>query len=317
MLQVRFCTRLSHCLGFGLLTAAMVTLFSTATSAFAQTEFSWSPVSPMIGETVVFTISDEMAVPLSWDFGDDGCGGQAATIDCTWTPDYCRNIPFTYSSAGPKTVRLLTDQGETSQTLEVANEGECCGKDGRPHAAFLMKPNPVFTGQQVYFSDASSQKNGTRKALGLEWSPADPEIGEVVVFSITGIDSVERVDWSFGEAGCGTLEPEQICEPLFFDCLSTTFTYASGGEKTVELVIDDGAQTLTATVTVANEGACDGGGCSFQVTPDTRSFDAAGGTDSFVMNAGPDCPWTAVETASWLTIVSGASGTGNGSAASS
>ena len=52
--------------------------------------------------------------------------------------------------------------------------------------------------------------------------------------------------------------------------------------------------------------------CAFQVAPSTTSVPAAGGTINVSVTTTAACAWTAQTSASWLSIVSGASGTGNG-----
>lgn len=52
--------------------------------------------------------------------------------------------------------------------------------------------------------------------------------------------------------------------------------------------------------------------CSYSATPTTVSFQAGGGTATVSVAAGTGCPWTAQSHASWLSITSGGSGTGNG-----
>src|SRR5581483_3609702 len=55
-----------------------------------------------------------------------------------------------------------------------------------------------------------------------------------------------------------------------------------------------------------------GGGCTFTISPSSQSFNASGGTGSVGVTAPGGCPWTAVANDSWITITSGASGSGNG-----
>jgi Viral BACON domain/Putative binding domain, N-terminal len=68
--------------------------------------------------------------------------------------------------------------------------------------------------------------------------------------------------------------------------------------------ITAGGQTFTVT---------QGNGCSISLA--TFSFNAAanGGTGSVNVTAGGDCDWTATSNAGWVTITSGANGSGNGS----
>ncbi len=54
--------------------------------------------------------------------------------------------------------------------------------------------------------------------------------------------------------------------------------------------------------------------CSYSISPTSSSFSASGGTGSVSVNSASGCSWTAVSNASWITILSGASGSGNGAA---
>jgi hypothetical protein len=55
--------------------------------------------------------------------------------------------------------------------------------------------------------------------------------------------------------------------------------------------------------------------CSFGVTPLQIQVAAAGGSSSVAVMAPNGCAWTASKNASWVTIVSGVSGAGNGTVA--
>ena len=54
--------------------------------------------------------------------------------------------------------------------------------------------------------------------------------------------------------------------------------------------------------------------CTYAVSPLTQSIVRAGGTAAFAVTAPAGCNWSASTQASWLTISSGANGTGNGTA---
>ena len=56
-----------------------------------------------------------------------------------------------------------------------------------------------------------------------------------------------------------------------------------------------------------------GGECTYSLDQGSQSFAASGGSGSFGVTANsPSCAWTAVSNAAWITITSGASGSGNG-----
>jgi hypothetical protein len=52
--------------------------------------------------------------------------------------------------------------------------------------------------------------------------------------------------------------------------------------------------------------------CSSSILPTTNLFEREGGTGSVNVTAPTGCNWTAVSNASWITVTSGASGSGNG-----
>ncbi len=55
-----------------------------------------------------------------------------------------------------------------------------------------------------------------------------------------------------------------------------------------------------------------GAACSFSVSPSSASASAGGSIGNFAVNTLAGCSWTAAATASWISITSGASGTGPG-----
>ncbi len=54
------------------------------------------------------------------------------------------------------------------------------------------------------------------------------------------------------------------------------------------------------------------GDCTFSVSPTRKSFGGNGGTGTVSVTVSGTCNWTAVSNVSWITITSGASGTGSG-----
>ena len=52
--------------------------------------------------------------------------------------------------------------------------------------------------------------------------------------------------------------------------------------------------------------------CTFDLSPDGQSFSAAGGADTVSVSAGAGCAWSAGSNASWIGVISGTPGSGNG-----
>ena len=59
----------------------------------------------------------------------------------------------------------------------------------------------------------------------------------------------------------------------------------------------------------------EGVGCSYSISPAANSLDIAGGSGAISVTALDGCDWTATEVLPWVSIVSGASGSGNGTVA--
>jgi hypothetical protein len=100
---------------------------------------------------------------------------------------------------------------------------------------------------------------------------------------------------------------------------ATGGTSATGpGTFSFTVAAASGTAARTGTLTVAGQPVLvtqQGEACAFALLPPSRSFDALGGTAAFDVNAPPACAWTSAATAPWLTLVSGQSGTGNGTVA--
>jgi Viral BACON domain/Putative binding domain, N-terminal len=77
----------------------------------------------------------------------------------------------------------------------------------------------------------------------------------------------------------------------------------SGTARTGSLKIGD------QTVVVSQAGMA----CTYTISPTSQTFEKSGGAGGPVsVMTQPGCAWTAVSNASWITVTSGSSGTGNG-----
>lgn len=85
------------------------------------------------------------------------------------------------------------------------------------------------------------------------------------------------------------------------------------GSVQVTAVANTGpARSGTATIGGRTVTVNQAGGCSYALSPTSQSAPAGGGGGSVAVTAGGGCSWTAVSGASWITVSSGASGTGSG-----
>jgi PKD repeat protein len=279
---------------------------------YVPVNFTMSDTRPDIGEEVTFFVDPILEV-ASWDFGEPDCRGSHPVIDCSYLPPgACNYLEWTFTSSGEKTITMVLENGESKTKYPIVTKrGQCCLKDGRPTADFEMSADEIYAGETVSFSDTSS-KSARGKALGFTWTPANPEIGENVLFNLSGVvGDVSRATWNFGEAGCD--EPSTaVCEASLWDnCEAKTFKFASGGAKSVSVDVEiDGAGPETVgpgIVNVASAGSCDGGGggCSYSLSPKSGSFPAEGGVGSFSVSTTAECEWTATPSLSFIAVTSG------------
>ncbi len=82
------------------------------------------------------------------------------------------------------------------------------------------------------------------------------------------------------------------------------FTAAANSGPSRSGAITAGGQTFTVQ---------QGNGCSFSLSSSGQNVPASGGSGSVNVSTGGGCGWTATSNATWLTITSGANGSGNGS----
>jgi len=70
----------------------------------------------------------------------------------------------------------------------------------------------------------------------------------------------------------------------------------------------------TGTLTVAGQTftVTQAAGCSYTISPSSKSFSDKGGDGTSSVTAPSSCSWTAVSNAPWITVKSGASDSGNG-----
>lgn len=70
---------------------------------------------------------------------------------------------------------------------------------------------------------------------------------------------------------------------------------------------------LAVTIQQASGLSTPPAGCTISLQPTSTSLPAAGGTGTVAVTAGTSCPWTASALASWITLTTPVSGSGNGS----
>jgi hypothetical protein len=97
-----------------------------------------------------------------------------------------------------------------------------------------------------------------------------------------------------------------------------TFSSTNGtGNGTVTYTVTANTNTLSrnTTLTVAGQSYAvtqAGAACSYAITPTARTVSPTNGLSSVSVTAGTGCAWTSSANVTWISIVAGTSGTGNG-----
>ena len=101
--------------------------------------------------------------------------------------------------------------------------------------------------------------------------------------------------------------------------ISLTSSPSGNGNGTVSFVVaPNQGETRSSSIVVANQraditqnGVVSAPSCTTSISPMSQNVAAGGGTGTVTVTA--TCPWTAASGATWITVTSGAAGTGNGS----
>jgi uncharacterized protein (TIGR03437 family) len=195
-----------------------------------------------------------------------------------------------------------------SNNAQLANPAKVPGS-GAGNAAGLMSWLTHAWSQNLYFwSYVYQWKPGTPGACGGTCSLAVPgqtasaggATGSVAVTANSTWDVIAVDPWiTVTSAGSGTGN----------GTVTITVAANAGAARSGSILI--GGQTYT----VHQNGVAVGttAGCSYLIqSSTTQSVTMAAGTGMIQIVTGQNCAWTAASNASWLTIKSGGSGTGNG-----
>jgi hypothetical protein len=212
----------------------------------------------------------------SVNFNQGGGGGQipirASSQMCSWTV-----------AADAEWIQIRTPSGQGNGTVSF---------DVPPSATPSRSATITVAGQKV----SVIQSEGcaytiapTSAALPSAASPAKVAVTAGPGCSWTAASQVPWLTITSGASGSGNGEVQ-------FTAAATT---GPGRNGTITIA----GQIFTVT---------QGEGCTATLSPSSATVDDAGGEGSFAVQTSAGCSWTAASTMSWLTIVSGAAGTGQG-----
>ena len=240
------------------------------------------------GQTVTVTQSGVTCVtaisPLTASIG---AGGETANIavtapfNCNWTATSNAswiNISANASGSGNKTIKYnVAPNSGPFRTGTVTIRGRLhtviqAGTGGGP-CTFSITPS-----NQNFGSGGGNSTVSVTSQTGCAW---------------TAISNVPWVTITAGSSGLGS-------GTVNYSVAANIATSSRSGSMTVA------GQTFTVTQDPAASS------CTFTILPTSQNFISSGGTGSVSVTTQGGCAWTAVSNAGFVTITSGAAGTGSG-----
>ncbi|MCP4658216.1 MAG: DUF11 domain-containing protein [bacterium] len=181
------------------------------------------------------------------------------------------------------------------------------------HHVALVLDNP---GNLLNLYLDGERENSIAQPALLRDSTYGVEIGHAVYSSSTWDGRIDEVRISDEVRYSGTT---YTVPGAAFACDASTvalwhFDECAGATTLYDGRDGSGSQCGTVEDTLIGTGGAqtDGPPCSYSIDPASAPHSAAGGSGSVGVTAPPCCPWTAVSNDAWITVTSGANGSGNG-----
>lgn len=254
-------------------------LLFASTVVYGCTTSATSTVTP--GPDPVAKCQVSLATPATVDAGG-GSGSLAITTqpECAW--DVSSNVnwisafaPASGQGSGNVSFRVTANEGSASRDGMIVVNGEQARISQRAPCRYDVRPS-----SQSVEADGGSGSIAVTTASDCSWTAA-ADSSWIALTSSSG-------------TGSGTVNYTVGPNP--------------GSTRSGEIVIANQRSTITQAGIGAPPPACNA-----TISPTSQSIAAAGGAGTPVTVSAPStCRWTATSSVSWITIGSGASGTGNG-----
>jgi uncharacterized protein (TIGR03437 family) len=239
-----------------------------------------------------------------------------------WSGAYANGAPVTFEVVLGETANTLTFQYQTV-TLGGGNPAS----NGAQSTVGIRNSGGVSNGQQIEWSyDASVLQN----SYAIQFQPGSAPPAPVLVSpanAATGVSTSTTLNWNTSTGATNydvyfgtTFPPNKVatlgpavttytptdanpaCVPSNL-CTATTYNWQVVARN------GNGSSGSSASFTTATQN------CTYSLNPTSANLPASGGAGSFNVTAQAGCQWTVSGTPAWVTITSGAVGSGNGTVA--
>ena len=217
--------------------------------------------------------------------GDEGVVNVATAGECAWTAttdaDWIRLGP-PLSGNGNGTVAFTVDRN--TGALRVGGI-----VIGGQRVTVTQAPAPV---------DCNGSITPTSQSVGAAGGSGTINVSAPETCTWVSVSNASWIQITAGVSGSGN------------GVVSYTVAPNTGAARTGTLSIAGRAFTVTQSAGSAPPPAC-----TYTIAPTSQNVTAAGGAGTVAVTANAGCTWTASSGATWITITSGASGTGSGAVA--
>ncbi len=231
----------------------------------------------------------------------------AAATPCTYAI-----APTSFSSAaagGPTSVAVTTQTGctwtaATQASWIVVSSGSTGSGNGNVGLTIAANTGGARSGT-VSIAGRTFTVSQAAAAPSCTFSIAPTSFAAPAAAATSAVDVTSQ-------SGCAWTAVSQA------SWITVTAGATGTGSGRVDLAIAaNGGGARTGTVSIAGRTytvnqASTTGPCSYTIAPPSFAASEAGGTTSVDVAAADGCAWTAVSQASWITVTTGAAGTGNG-----
>jgi hypothetical protein len=210
------------------------------------------------------------------------------------------------TSAGTGTVGVTTPAGcawtASSSVSWMAITAGASGS-GPGSVTYSFTANPTTQSRAGVLTVAGQAVTITQAAgCGYSISPASASISASAASGTVAVTAGAACPWT-------------AQSPVSWITFSTTPSGTGSGSVGYLVAANPNSSSRSATITVAGEPfvvSQAGAACSTSLNPTTQNIGAAGGNSSVAVNVPGGCAWSAVPSASWIVVLTGASGSGAG-----
>jgi hypothetical protein len=206
-------------------------------------------------------------------------------------------------------------------TLTVTVAPECVWKASSEAAWIAITENANGQGSGVVRFVASGNPTALMRRAAVSVGEARVELsqgGAPCQFTLTPATQTLGLDGGEGTVGVAVIDGCQWAATSTEPWLSVVGTPSGTGTGTVHYRADaNTGSTRSGTLKIADRTFVvnqigTGTPCSVSIGQSEQSVAAAGGDDLVSVSAAANCPWSATSHATWITVTSGASGSGPG-----